>query len=198
MIEGNDLPPPTAGSDPGDRAPAPGSLRLIQALVNTWNAETGRDLLGTAPEASQWLITARLLPDRFALTGVQRAALVELREATRQVLSGHIERREDPEAASRLTMALAPSRLTLAVDPAGGVRLVSADHDPFSRVIGAVAAAIAEAATTGTWARLKCCPGRRCGWAFYDRSASSRSRWCSMQICGARAKMRAYRDRLAD
>ena len=50
MIEGNDAPPPTAGSDPGDRAPAPGSLRLIQALVNTLNAETGRDLLGTAPE----------------------------------------------------------------------------------------------------------------------------------------------------
>jgi predicted RNA-binding Zn ribbon-like protein len=198
VIEGNGPRLPTAGGDPGERAPAPGSLRLIQALVNTWNAETRRDLLGTAPEASQWLITARLLPDRFALTGVQRAALAELREATRRVLSGHIERREDPEAASRLTMALAPSRLTLAVDPAGGVRLVSADHDPFSRVIGAVAAAIAEAATTGTWARLKCCPGRRCGWAFYDRSASSRSRWCSMQICGARAKMRAYRDRLAE
>ena len=198
MIEGNGPGLPTAGEDPGDRPPAPGSLRLIQALVNTWNAETGRDLLGTAPEASRWLIAAGLLPDRFALTGVQRAALAELREATRQVLSGHIERREDPEAAGRLTMALAPSRLSLAVDPAGGVRLVSADHDPFSRVIGAVAAAIAEAATTGTWARLKCCPGRRCGWAFYDRSASSRSRWCSMQICGARAKMRAYRDRLAD
>ena len=198
MIEGNGPGLPTAGEDPGDRAPAPGSLRLIQALVNTWNAETGRDLLGTAPEASRWLMAAGLLPDRLALTGVQRAALVELREATRQVLGGHIERREDPEAAGRLTMALAPSRLTLAVDPAGGVRLVSADHDPFSRVIGAVAAAIAEAATTGTWARLKCCPGRRCGWAFYDRSASSRSRWCSMQICGARAKMRAYRDRLAE
>ena len=104
MIKGNEALLPTAGEDPGDRAPAPGSLRLIQALVNTLNAETGRDLLGTAPEA----------------------------------------------------------------------------------------------ATAGTWARLKCCPGRRCGWAFYDRSASSRSRWCSMQICGARAKMRAYRDRLAD
>jgi predicted RNA-binding Zn ribbon-like protein len=189
---------PTAGEDPGDRAPAPGSLRLIQALVNTLNAETGRDLLGTAPEAARWLTAAGLLPAGSVVTGVQRAALAELREATRQVLSGHIERREDPEAASRLTMALAPSRLTLAVNPAGGVRLVSADHDPFSRVIGAVAAAIAEAATTGTWARLKCCPGRRCGWAFYDRSASSRSRWCSMQICGARAKMRAYRDRLAE
>ena len=152
----------------------------------------------SAALAARWLSAAGLLPPGSVLTVPQQAALLELREATRQVLSGHIERREDPEAASRLTMALAPSRLTLAVDPADGVRLVSADHDPFSRVIGAVAAAIAEAATTGTWARLKCCPGRRCGWAFYDRSASSRSRWCSMQICGARAKMRAYRDRLAE
>ena len=198
MIEGNDALLLTAGEDPGNRAPAPGSLRLIQAMVNTLNAETGRDLLGTAPEAARWLTAAGLLPAGSALTGVQRAALLELREATRQVLSGHIEQREDLEAASRLTMALAPCRLTLAVDPVGGVRLVSADHDPFSRVIGGVAAAIAEAATAGTWARLKCCPGRRCVWAFYDRSASSRSRWCSMQICGARAKMRAYRDRLAD
>jgi predicted RNA-binding Zn ribbon-like protein len=198
VIEGNAAPPPIAGSDPGDRAPAPGSLRLIQALVNTQNAETGRDLLGTAPEAARWLAAAGLLPTGSVVTGAQRAALAELREATRQVLGGHIEGQEDPEAASRLSMALAPSRLTLAVDPAGGVRLVSADHDPFSRVVGAVAAAIAEAAMTGTWARLKCCPGRRCGWAFYDRSASSRSRWCSMQICGARAKMRAYRDRQAE
>jgi predicted RNA-binding Zn ribbon-like protein len=190
VIEGNDALPPTAGSDPGDRAPAPGSLRLIQALVNTLNAETGRDLLGTAPEAARWLTAAGLLPSGSVVTGVQRAALAELREATRQVLGGHIERREDPEAASRLTLALAPSRLTLAVDPVGGVRLVSADHDPFSRVIGAIAAAIAEAATTGTWARLKCCPGRRCGWAFYDRSASSRSRWCSMQIWRARQDAR--------
>jgi predicted RNA-binding Zn ribbon-like protein len=198
VIEGNEALLSTAGSDPGSRAPAPGSLRLVQALVNTLNAETGRDLLGTAPEAARWLTEAALLSAGSALTGVQQAALVELREATRQVLSGHTERREDPEAASRLTMALAPSRLTLAVDPAGGVRLVSADHDPFSRVIGGIAAAIAEAATAGTWARLKCCPGQRCGWAFYDRSAASRSRWCSMQICGARAKMRAYRDRQAD
>jgi predicted RNA-binding Zn ribbon-like protein len=198
VIVGNQTPLATAGADPGSRAPAPGSLRLIQALVNTLNAETGRDLLGTAPEATAWLTAAGLLPAGSALTGVQQAALLELREATRLVLSGHIEGREDPEAASRLTLALAPSRLTVALAPAGGVRLVSADHDPFSRVVGGIAVAIAEAAMAGTWARLKCCPGPRCGWAFYDRSASSRSRWCSMQICGARAKMRAYRDRQAD
>jgi len=197
MIEGNEALLPTAGADPGSRAPAPGSLRLVQALVNTLNAETGQDLLGTVPEAAAWLGAARLLPPGSVLTVPQQAALLELREATRQVLSGHTLRRDDPAAAGRLTMALAPCRLTLAVEPAGGVLLVSADYDPFSRVVGGVAAAIAEAATAGTWARLKCCPGQRCGWAFYDRSAASRSRWCSMQICGARAKMRAYRDRQA-
>lgn len=187
---------PTAGEDPGSRAPAPGSLRLVQALVNTLNAEVGRDLLGTAAEAVRWLAAARLMPVGSRLTAAEHGALVELREAIRHVLAGHTERRHDPEAASRLTTALAACRLVLAVDPAGGARLVSADHDPFSRVIGGVAVAIAEAAATGTWARLKCCPGRQCGWAFYDRSASSRSRWCSMQVCGARAKMRAYRGRL--
>jgi predicted RNA-binding Zn ribbon-like protein len=197
MTEGNEALLPTAGADPGSRAPAPGSLRLVQALVNTLNAETGQDLLGTVPEAAAWLGAARLLPSGSVLTAPQQAALLELREATRQVLSGHTLRRDDPAAAGRLTMALAPCRLTLAVEPAGGVLLVSADYDPFSRVVGGVAAAIAEAATAGTWARLKCCPGQRCGWAFYDRSAASRSRWCSMQICGARAKMRAYRDRQA-
>ena len=195
MNEGNGRALPTAGADPGSRAPAPGSLRLVQALVNTLNAERERDLLGTVAEAGGWLDAAGLLPGGAPLTGAQHAALLELREAIRQVLSGHTERRDDPEAASRLTMALAPCRLMLAADPSGGVRLASADHDPFSRVIGGVAAAIAEAATAGTWSRLKACPGRLCGWAFYDRSASSRSRWCSMQICGARAKMRAYRDR---
>ena len=197
MNEGNGGALPTAGADPGARAPAPGSLRLVQTLVNTLNAEYGRDLLGTPADAARWLGAVGLLPGGSGLTGAQHAALLELREATRQVLSGHIDRRDDPEAASRLTMALAPCRLTLAVDPSGGARLVSADHDPFSRAIGGVAAAIAEAATAGTWSRLKCCPGRHCGWAFYDRSASSRSRWCSMQVCGARAKMRAYRDRQA-
>jgi predicted RNA-binding Zn ribbon-like protein len=195
MYEGNEGMLPTAGRDPGSRAPAPGSLRLVQALVNTLNAETDRDLLGTAAEAARWLMTARLMPAGSHLTGAEHRALTELREAIRQVLGGHADRRHDPEAARRLTLALASCRLTLAVDPAGGARLVSADHDPFGRVIGGVAMAIAEAAATGTWARLKCCPGQRCGWAFYDRSASSRSRWCSMQVCGARAKMRAYRGR---
>ncbi|MFE7121750.1 CGNR zinc finger domain-containing protein, partial [Streptomyces sp. NPDC057654] len=32
-----------------------------------------------------------------------------------------------------------------------------------------------------------------CQWVFYDRSPAGRGRWCSMAVCGSRAKMRAYR-----
>jgi len=188
----------TAGRDPGSRAPAPGSLRLIQVLVNTLNIEWDRDLLGDGADAAGWLESAGLVPKGSVLAAAEHAALLELREAIRQVLWSHTFHRDDAEAASRLTLALASSRLTVSIDPAGQARLASADHDPFPRAVGAVAIAIAEAGSAGTWPRLKSCPGHLCGWAFYDRSASGRSRWCSMQLCGSRAKMRAYRGRQRD
>jgi predicted RNA-binding Zn ribbon-like protein len=209
--EGNDVAPETAGRDPGAPPPAPGSLRLVQALVNTLSVEQELDLLSTVPSASRWLTSAGLVaatsprpapagsgPALFPVTGAERAALIELREAIRGVLATHAGGHQDPEAASRLTVALAPSRLAVRADPAGRISLTSADHDPFARVVGAVAIAIAEAGAAGTWARLKSCPGHLCSWAFYDRSAAGRSVWCSMQLCGARAKMRAYRLRQDD
>jgi len=188
----------TAGRDPGGRAPAPGSLRLVQALVNTLNVEFARDLLGTRETAAAWLTAAGLLPALSAgpaLSAAEHAALLEVREAIRGVLAAHTSQDPDQAAADRLTRALASCRLTVTARPDGGMSLASADHDPFSRALGAIAVAIAEAAVTGTWARLKSCPGHLCGWAFYDRSAAARSRWCSMQLCGARAKMRTYRAR---
>ena len=133
MKSGNHLALPTAGRDRGSRAPAPGSLRLVQALVNTLNAELGRDLLGTTADATRWLEAGGLLAADSPLTRAEHGALVELREAIRQVLGTHTEGRADAEAARRLSVALACSRLAPAIDPAGGVALVSADHDPFAR-----------------------------------------------------------------
>jgi predicted RNA-binding Zn ribbon-like protein len=58
--------------------------------------------------------------------------------------------------------------------------------------VGAVLAAAFAGMADGTWRRLKACPAHRCGWAFYDRSPSASATWCSMQVCGGRAKARAY------
>lgn len=41
--------------------------------------------------------------------------------------------------------------------------------------------------------RVKICPGLGdCGWLFLDTSKSGRRRWCSMESCGSRSKMRRY------
>ncbi len=196
VIEGNSVGPPTAGRDPDDRSPAPGDLRVVQALVNTLSGHTGADLIGIPADAASWLAAAGLRPAGSAVTSTEQRALVELRESIRAVLATHTHVANKPDAADRLTMALMHCRLMVSADPAGTVRLTSADQHPFARAVGAIAIAIAEASATGTWARLKSCPGNRCGWAFYDRSPGGRSQWCSMQVCGARAKMRAYRSRV--
>jgi predicted RNA-binding Zn ribbon-like protein len=61
------------------------------------------------------------------------------------------------------------------------------------RLLAIVHASIAD----GTWIRLKACRDRTCEWAFYDRTRNHSRAWCDMQICGNRAKARAYRRRHA-
>jgi len=43
-------------------------------------------------------------------------------------------------------------------------------------------------------AQVKECPG--CGWLFLDTSKNQSRRWCSMNTCGARDKMRRYHGKL--
>lgn len=46
---------------------------------------------------------------------------------------------------------------------------------------------------SGEVARVKACPS--CGWLFLDTSKNQSRRWCSMNTCGARDKMRRYHGR---
>lgn len=41
--------------------------------------------------------------------------------------------------------------------------------------------------------RIRSCPGNNCGWLFLD--FTGRRRWCSMEVCGSRAKMRRFYER---
>jgi predicted RNA-binding Zn ribbon-like protein len=42
--------------------------------------------------------------------------------------------------------------------------------------------------STKEWGKIKECPG--CGWLFLDASKTGNRRWCSMDECGSRDKMR--------
>jgi predicted RNA-binding Zn ribbon-like protein len=44
--------------------------------------------------------------------------------------------------------------------------------------------------------RIRACAANDCDLIFYDESRSNNRRWCSMQRCGNRAKVRAHRERV--
>jgi predicted RNA-binding Zn ribbon-like protein len=155
--------------------PAQDPLHLVQSFANTLNVEPDLDQLRTREEAAAWLHAAALLPAEAGLTNSEHAALLRLRESIRDVLAAHTDGREDAAAAGRLTRALADGRLVLTVDPASTVQLASAARASYPNLVAAVAVAIAEAAASGTWLRLKSCPAPYCGQAFHDDSDPSTS-----------------------
>ena len=190
---------------PGDREPAPGSLALVQAFVNSVDAEHGPDLFEDAAGLGEWL-------DRHGLGAEVRYddAVVarEVREALRSLLHANNGAPGDPGATGVPDPpgGVAPAARS---DSPGGVA-PAARSDPPERVVvaarpalvpraggvdgavGHVLAAAFAAMLDGRWARLKACPREVCGWAFYDRSSNASATWCSMRVCGGRVKAGAY------
>lgn len=85
--------------------------------------------------------------------------------------------------------ALTNARLT----PSGTRYAWSWDHrsQELGRPLWLVAESAAQLLTEGELGRIKECPGAGdCGWLFYDTSRNGRRRWCSMEGCGSRVKMR--------
>ncbi|GAP50077.1 CGNR zinc finger domain-containing protein [Streptomyces azureus] len=163
-----------------ERSPAPGALTLVEALVNTLDIESGADSLDTAEGRA-----------RFGITGDEEAEQARtLRESLRAALLAHAGHQPHREV-TPLGELLAGAPLVVTVDEADGSAALTPADD--RSLPARVAAAVAEALVAGTWTRLKACEAADCHWAYYDRSPAGRGRWCSMQVCGARAKMRRYR-----
>lgn len=60
-----------------------------------------------------------------------------------------------------------------------------------------IAKALAELVTTADFSDVKHCEGPTCVLHFLDTTRGRRRRWCSMAVCGNRAKQAAHRDRAA-
>jgi predicted RNA-binding Zn ribbon-like protein len=172
---------------PGGREPAPGSLRIVQAFVNTVDREHGPDLLADAAGFSEWL-ERNLLPADGASADL--AAVREVREALRALLLANNGEPHDPRAQGVLERAARRARLEPTFPPDGAALVPRAGG--VDGVIGRILAAAFAAMLDGSWPRLKACPREVCGWAFYDRSTNASATWCSMSVCGGRAKAGAY------
>jgi predicted RNA-binding Zn ribbon-like protein len=185
------MPPRDSSPPPPSRA---GSLPLVGGApcLNFANTSSGR---GTA------LRREHLRSFDLLLVWSEHAGLAT--RARRQRLSSLAARR--PQAATRvLRRALAVLNRELAAAMAQA-RLRPADGGfawdwaaapaALEGVLWPLARSAADLLVAPLHARIKQCPGHGCGWIFLDLTKNGNRRWCEMEVCGARAKIRRYRDR---
>jgi predicted RNA-binding Zn ribbon-like protein len=145
---------------------------LVVAFLNTLDIGTGDDELGGDDTWAAWA-TRHALPPVGPLTEA-RAVRAALRAAAVDGGSGRPADVAVPVAAG----VIGGRPATVAPDATGAVLL-----------------AAARLAAADTWPRVKLCAAETCRWAFLDESRNRSRAWCSMDVCGNRAKARAFRAR---
>jgi predicted RNA-binding Zn ribbon-like protein len=188
--------PYDAGPQPGGRDPAPGELALVQAFVNTHFdlASGGGELLVSPESLRAWLGERGLLERAGRVDGRGLDRVLAVREGLRALAFANNDQDLDARAVDAMRYASRGATTEIRVEPEGA-RFLIASPGGVDAAIGALLAIVARAMIDGSWQRLKACPGRHCGWAFYDRSRNQSARWCAMKVCGDREKARAYYER---
>ena len=180
--------------EPGHREPAPGDLALVQGFVNTNDIESADDEFRGPQELHAWLMRrAASTADQQVGDSEWRRAIA-VREGLRALAAANNDLPVDTEAVRSLGAATRELGLVPRLDVGSEWRLEprATGVDGFlERVLAITVAAMAD----GRWDRVKACQADSCRWVFYDHSRNRSSTWCTMAICGARAKARAYRVR---
>lgn len=153
---------------------------LVVDFLNTLDVDEGTDVLD---RDAQWLTW--LQEHDLPRPAGESASTVRRHRARARVL------RDDLRAvAAREDCQVRQFPVLLTVD---SCRPRLGGDDALEELIGAVA----RLSVLGELERVKICPADDCRWAFYDASRNGSRQWCSMAVCGNRAKARAHRARQA-
>ena len=183
----------TQDGQDGERL-APGRLRLVQDFVNTADIGESTDEIGDPDRLASWMRGHGLLGAGDTVPAGAHERAISVREALRALLLANAGGPVYPIAVSILNQAAARTPLRVRFLPSGAARLEPGGTGA-EAALGRILAAAQEAMALGTWGRLKACREDACRWAFYDHSKNRSRAWCSMAVCGNRAKARAYRGR---
>jgi len=167
---------------------------LVQDFVNSRELRPAVEGLGTPQDLSAWLGAHGVLEPGAPVTAAELAEATRVREALRDLLAAKVGLDVDVDAAkAEIDAAARRAGLELRFDPTcprveptvGGVR----------GAIGRILVEVYDEMVDGTWERMKACKADDCRWAFLDTSKNKSRAWCSMESCGNRAKVNAYRQR---
>jgi len=204
-----------SAEEPPSRA---GSLALVGgiACLNFANTSSGRgtsrhlehlrsyDLLLTWTEHAGLLTPAQRqsLSDLAALQPAAAARVLRQALGLREAIYATAEalaHRTTPAATELLTLnqllSRAMSQATIRPDASGFAWDWSDAEPALDRPLWPIARSAAELLTGPAHEHVKQCPGAHCGWVFLDLTKNHRRRWCEMEVCGSRAKVRRYRER---
>ena len=175
--------------------PAPGRLRLVQALINTLDGESGQDRLADPTDAAPWLADNGLLPAGVTLSDDDRRTAVDVREALRALVIQNTGGPPPDAAALALLRRIAESgQVHTRLGDDGRIRL-EPSGDSLQALMLSLLLIVKDAQDDGTWEHLKACANEDCRWAFYDRSRNHGGTWCEMATCGNKLKNREFRAR---
>jgi predicted RNA-binding Zn ribbon-like protein len=166
---------------------------LVIDFVNTAGFGPDREDLPTPEALVAWFEERGLEPGPRASQAEYEDAL-RVREALRDLLSAHNEVPVDVESATAV-LDRAAREADLSVRFVIGGSQIEPAVAGVSRALGEILCDVSELMVDGTWERVKACRADDCRYAFVDTSKNRSRAWCSMQSCGNRAKVAAYRER---
>jgi predicted RNA-binding Zn ribbon-like protein len=158
------------------------------------------DFLKDYSTVVDWGKAAGILSKRTASIPVARhrslAELMEVRSLIYRIL-WPISRGESPVESDlvsfNIRMQKVSSKLRL-VPTKGQYNLIGPADDPLERIVSETVRSAADLLVSNSFDRIRRCGG--CGWLFFDTSRNHLRRWCSMDICGNRAKARRHYQRV--
>jgi predicted RNA-binding Zn ribbon-like protein len=177
--------------------------------------DTPIDWLDSGDGFLEWLAQAKLVP-ADALDGLKARAMAgeldkvaDQARALREWFRGFVRKHASRPLSSKVLRELGPLNRLLERDEAFSqisrhhasdgdrleLRMMRCWRSPESLLLP-IGEAIAKFVCEEDFADLKACEGHRCTLVFVDRTRRRARRWCSMAICGNRAKQAAHRNRL--
>ena len=169
---------------------APGRLELVREFVNTRDIDDDLDDIASPPALERWIGEHDLGGGHATEADVARFA--DVREGLRALLLENNGEPLDRDAVARMD-AVAES-VPLSVTFGGDCELQPVGQG-LDGALGTILAVVYASMRDKSFDRLKACREETCEWAFFDHSRNRSATWCSMKVCGNRAKARTYRAR---
>ena len=179
-------------------------------FVNTEIGEGGttRDLICGLPDLVDWASAARLVDEAEARRLLRSADSEEARNGLAEALglrgllariAHDLAHGDGPDEADLrgVNRVLASHPTLLSVSPKDGrweVRSRPVDQGP-GAIVALIAADFGHFLEHADLSLVRHCEGKDCRLYFYDTSKNHKRRWCSMEMCGNRAKVAEHRAR---